>query len=142
MGLYRLELENLFEVIGIRNLLAVVKGKKMVYDGKNMLIDFSRESPVNPSRIVELSRKKMAGIKLTPDFKTQRLHAGSQGKRYHKAGKGTAEVTGQLMNVSLKIILAVAHKFLSPYFLTRKFDAAKAVRCRLAESCFAFFLPY
>jgi len=63
------ELENLFEVIGIRNLLAVVKGKKMVYDGGNMLIDFSRESPVNPSRIIELARKKMAGIKLTPDFK-------------------------------------------------------------------------
>ncbi|MGZ3594661.1 MAG: transcription-repair coupling factor [Syntrophales bacterium] len=62
-------LENLFAVIGIRNLLAVVKGKKMVYDGENMLIDFSRESPVNPSRIVELAGKKMKGIKLTPDFK-------------------------------------------------------------------------
>ena len=63
------QVENLFDVIGIRNLLAVVKGKKMVYDRKNMLIDFSRESPVNPSRIIELSRRKVAGIKLTPDFK-------------------------------------------------------------------------
>ncbi len=63
------QVENLFDVIGIRNLLAVVKGKKMVYDGKNMLIDFSRESPVNASRIIELSRRKAAGMKLTPDFK-------------------------------------------------------------------------
>jgi transcription-repair coupling factor (superfamily II helicase) len=63
------QVENLLDVIGIRNLLAVVKGKKMVYDGKNMFIDFSRESPVNPSRIIELSRRKVAGIKLTPDFK-------------------------------------------------------------------------
>ena len=60
---------NLLDVISIRNLLAVVKGKKMVYDGQNMLVDFSRESPVNPSRIIELSRSKLAGIKLTPDFK-------------------------------------------------------------------------
>jgi hypothetical protein len=41
----------------------------MVYDGRNMLIDFSRESPVSPSRIIELSRRKAAGMKLTPDFK-------------------------------------------------------------------------
>lgn len=63
------ELENLFEAIGIRNLLAVVKGKKMVYDGKNMQIEFSLESPVNPSRIVELAQKKVDEIKLTPDLK-------------------------------------------------------------------------
>jgi transcription-repair coupling factor (superfamily II helicase) len=41
----------------------------MVYDGKNMQIEFSRESPVNPARIVELARKKMEGMKLTPDLK-------------------------------------------------------------------------
>ncbi|MGO9214252.1 MAG: transcription-repair coupling factor [Syntrophales bacterium] len=70
------QLENLFQVIGIRNLLTVVKGKKMVYDGKNMLIDFSRESPVNPSRIVELARKKMEGIRLTRDFKLSVLMPG------------------------------------------------------------------
>ena len=63
------QVENLFDAIGIRNLLAVAKGKKMVYDGENMLIDFTRESPVNPSRIIELSRSKLAGIKLTPDFR-------------------------------------------------------------------------
>jgi transcription-repair coupling factor (superfamily II helicase) len=68
-GLVPPELENLFEAIGIRNLLAVVKGKKMVYDGKNMQIEFTRESPVNPARIVELARKKMEGMKLTPDLK-------------------------------------------------------------------------
>ena len=48
------EVENLLEVISIRNLLAVVKGKKMVYDGTKHADRFSRESPVNPSRIIEL----------------------------------------------------------------------------------------
>ena len=63
------EVETLFEVISIRNLLKVLRGRKMGYDGKNIFIDFHRDSPVNPSKIVELSRKKMKGVKLTPDFK-------------------------------------------------------------------------
>ncbi|HUH65566.1 MAG TPA: transcription-repair coupling factor [Syntrophales bacterium] len=63
------EVENLLEVIKIRNLLSVVKGKKMVYDGTTMAIDFQDESPVNPSLIVELARKKMKGLKLSPDLK-------------------------------------------------------------------------
>lgn len=63
------EMENLFEVISIRNLLKVIRGKKMGYDGKNLFIDFHRNSPVNPSTIVELSRRKVKGVKLTPDFK-------------------------------------------------------------------------
>jgi transcription-repair coupling factor (superfamily II helicase) len=63
------EMENLFEVISIRNLLKMIRGKKMGYDGKNLFIDFHQNSPVNPSTIVELSRKKVKGVKLTPDFK-------------------------------------------------------------------------
>ena len=63
------EVENLFEVISIRNMLKVIRGKKMGYDGKNILIDFHRDSPVNPSKIIELSRKKVKGVRLTPDFK-------------------------------------------------------------------------
>jgi transcription-repair coupling factor (superfamily II helicase) len=63
------EVENLFEVISVRNMLKVIRGKKMGYDGQYLFIDFHRDSPVNPSKIVELSRKKVKGVKLTPDFK-------------------------------------------------------------------------
>lgn len=63
------EVENLFESISIRNLLKVIRGKKMGYNGENMLIEFHRDSPVNPSKIIELFRKKAKGVKLTPDFK-------------------------------------------------------------------------
>ena len=63
------EVENLFELIHIRNLLAAIRGKKMRYDGKNMCIDFHPDSPVNPSKIVELTRKKGKGVTLSPDFK-------------------------------------------------------------------------
>jgi len=63
------EVENLFEVISIRNLLKVIRGKKIGYDGQFLFIDFHKDSPVNPSKIVELSQKKIKGVKLTPDLK-------------------------------------------------------------------------
>ncbi|HYA15301.1 MAG TPA: transcription-repair coupling factor [Syntrophales bacterium] len=68
-GFVPFEVENLLEVISIRNMLKVIRGKKMGYDGQSLFIDFHRDSPVNPSKIVELSRKKARGVKLTPDLK-------------------------------------------------------------------------
>jgi transcription-repair coupling factor (superfamily II helicase) len=66
-GSVPLEAENLFDVIYVRNLLASIRGKKMRYDGEKMCIDFHPESPVNASKIVELTRRK--GVALSPDFK-------------------------------------------------------------------------
>ena len=63
------ELTNLLEVISLRNILRHLKSKKMGYDGKTMFIFFQETSPVEPAKIVELSRKRMKGMKLTPDFK-------------------------------------------------------------------------
>jgi len=63
------ELENLFEVIRIGNLLKVVKGTKMGYDGKHMFIIFRKDSPVDPVKIVRMSRKGTRDIRLTPDLK-------------------------------------------------------------------------
>jgi transcription-repair coupling factor (superfamily II helicase) len=63
------DIENLFEVISIRNFLKGVKGKRMGYDGKNLSIFFYPQSPVEPTKILELSRRKFKGLKLTPDFK-------------------------------------------------------------------------
>ncbi|PKN05314.1 MAG: transcription-repair coupling factor, partial [Deltaproteobacteria bacterium HGW-Deltaproteobacteria-9] len=63
------ETEHLFEVIRIKHLLKAMKGKKMGYDGRNLFIFFHEKSPVDPAKLVELSRKKFRGMRLTPDFK-------------------------------------------------------------------------
>ena len=63
------EVENLFEVISIRNLLKAMKGTKMGYDGKNMFLFFHRTCTINPVKIVRLSQKELKGARITPDFK-------------------------------------------------------------------------
>jgi transcription-repair coupling factor (superfamily II helicase) len=63
------EVENLLAVIGIRNLLKGLKGRKMGYDGKAMSVFLQEKSPVNPVRIIEMYRGKIRGVHLTPDFK-------------------------------------------------------------------------
>jgi transcription-repair coupling factor (superfamily II helicase) len=63
------EIDYLLEVIRIRNLLKVMKGKKMGYDGKQLVVVFQPDSPIDPARILVLSRTVAQGVKLTPDFK-------------------------------------------------------------------------
>jgi transcription-repair coupling factor (superfamily II helicase) len=67
-GLVPPEVENLLAVIGIRNLLKDLKGKKMGYDGKAMSLFLQEKSPVDPHRIIELYRRKVRGVQLTPDL--------------------------------------------------------------------------
>ena len=61
--------ENLLQVIIIRNSLKLLKGKKMGYDGKYLYIHFRTATPVDPGKIVELYRKKIKEIRFTPDYK-------------------------------------------------------------------------
>ncbi|MFA6413196.1 MAG: TRCF domain-containing protein, partial [Syntrophales bacterium] len=68
-GYVPLEIDNLLEVIRIRNLLKELKGKKMGYDGKQLVVVFQPDSPIDPARILMLSRTVAKGVKLTPDFK-------------------------------------------------------------------------
>jgi len=68
-GLVPLEVENLLAVIGIRNLLKTLKGKKMGYDGKAMSVFLQEKSPVDPVRIIEMYRRKVRGVQLSPDLK-------------------------------------------------------------------------
>jgi transcription-repair coupling factor (superfamily II helicase) len=63
------ETEHLLEMIRIKHLLKAIRGKKMGYDGKNFFIIFHETSPVDPARLVELSRKKLKGLRLTPNCK-------------------------------------------------------------------------
>ena len=61
--------ENLLQVIHIRNCLKPLKGKKMGYDGKFLYIFFRDSSPVDPAKIVALYHKKIKGLRFTPDYK-------------------------------------------------------------------------
>ncbi len=61
--------DNLLQVINIRNLLKPLAGKKMGYDGKYLYIFFRKTSPLDPSRIMALYRKKTRELRFTPDYK-------------------------------------------------------------------------
>ncbi len=61
--------ENLLRVIGIRNRLKPLKAKKMGYDGKYFYLYFRESSPIDPAKIIALSRKKIKDLRFTPDFK-------------------------------------------------------------------------
>jgi transcription-repair coupling factor (superfamily II helicase) len=61
--------DNLLGVISIRNYLKPLKGKKMGYDGKYLYIFFRDNSPVDPAKIIALYRKKINGLRFTPDYK-------------------------------------------------------------------------
>ena len=68
-GYVPVEIDHLLEVIRIRNVLKELKGKKMGYDGKHLVVVFQPDSPIDPARILMLSRTVAKGVKLTPDFK-------------------------------------------------------------------------
>jgi len=61
--------DNLLRIIGIRNYLKPLKGKKLGYDGKYLYIFFRDNSPVDPARIIALYRKKIKDLRFTPDYK-------------------------------------------------------------------------
>ncbi len=61
--------DNLLQVITIRNCLKPLKGKKMGYDGKHLYIFFRASSPVDPAKIITLYHKKIKGLRFTPDYK-------------------------------------------------------------------------
>ena len=89
------EVDNLLEVIRIRNALTDLKGRKMGYDEKQLFIHFSPDSPVDPVRISGLAklmnlppprekpvrtlvrtlrkpaaaRETPPGVRLTPDYR-------------------------------------------------------------------------
>jgi transcription-repair coupling factor (superfamily II helicase) len=82
------EVENLFEVIRVRNLLKIVKGTRMGYDGTHMFISFHRDSPVDPEKIVRMSRDKMMNMRLTPDMKLYVSMPGLHGGQIIERAKG------------------------------------------------------
>jgi len=61
--------ENLLQVISIRNALKPLKARKMGYDGKYLYIYFRDNSPVDPAKIMTLYRKKIKELRFTPDYK-------------------------------------------------------------------------
>jgi transcription-repair coupling factor (superfamily II helicase) len=64
------EVDTLFELIRVRNQLKEIMVKKMEYDGKNMVMVFHQNSPVDPERIISLVKSRQyEGSKLTPDLR-------------------------------------------------------------------------
>ena len=64
------EVDTLFELIRVRNQLKEIMVKKMEYDGRNMVMAFHQNSPVDPERIIGLVKSRQyEGSKLTPDLR-------------------------------------------------------------------------
>ena len=63
------QVDNLMDIIRIKNVLKKILAKRMEYGGREMSIEFSENSPVDPVRIITLSQKKFSGMRLTPDYK-------------------------------------------------------------------------
>ena len=63
------ELENLLQTIILRHMLERLKSHKMTCDSNFLCIHLSPDSPLDPEKIILLSRKKLKGTKLTPDGK-------------------------------------------------------------------------
>ena len=61
--------ENLLQVIILRNSLKPLKVKKMGYDGKYLYIYFRTATPVDPVKIIALYHKKIKELRFTPDYK-------------------------------------------------------------------------
>lgn len=63
------EVDNLLATIRLRHLLESLKSRKMTCDSSYLAVQFSPDSPVDPTKILFLSQTKLKGTKLTPELK-------------------------------------------------------------------------
>ncbi len=63
------EVQNLVQVISLRNLMKSLMAEKMEYDGRNMILVIHKSSPIDPLRLIELARKKWKGMRFSPDHR-------------------------------------------------------------------------
>jgi len=64
------QVQNLMDIIRVKNTLKKILGERMEYNGTEMIIDFREDSPVDPLRIVELSQNDLKGkVRFTPEGK-------------------------------------------------------------------------
>ncbi len=63
------QVENLLQVIDIRNTLRAISGKRMDYDGNEFQISFRNETSVSPEKIVRLTRRRDKKVKFSPDMR-------------------------------------------------------------------------
>ncbi len=76
-----LQVDNLMDIIRIKNVLKKLIGERMGYNGKELFVDFRENSPVDPARIVALSRKTpKANMRFTPDGRLTIFMPGLEGK--------------------------------------------------------------
>ncbi len=76
-----LQVDNLMDIIRIKNVLKKIMGERMGYNGEKIFVDFREDTPVDPVRIVELSQKSLKGkIMFTPDGRLTVSMPGLKGK--------------------------------------------------------------
>ncbi|MCX7816249.1 MAG: transcription-repair coupling factor [Syntrophales bacterium] len=62
------EVENLLNVIRIRNELMKIGGKRLVCNRNQLTITLSSNSPIEPKRLMSLARDELKGLRLSPDY--------------------------------------------------------------------------
>ncbi len=89
------EVDNLLGVIGIRNLLKPIKGKKMGYDGSAMTLLLQEDTPLDPACVMAILRRKR-GARLTPDNKLTIPMPGIEGGEILSRARGLiGDISGQ-----------------------------------------------
>jgi transcription-repair coupling factor (superfamily II helicase) len=63
------EVANLLDTIRLRQLLQGLKSRKLTCDARYLSIQFTSDSPVDPAKIILLTKTGMKGTKLTPELK-------------------------------------------------------------------------
>jgi len=61
------QVDTLLDIIRIKNRLRKIRGERMEYNGREMRIAFREDTPVDPARIIALSREKSGRVRFTPD---------------------------------------------------------------------------
>ncbi len=63
------QVENLLQVIDIRNTLRAISGRRMDYNGSEFQIMFRGETSVSPEKIVRLTRRRDKKVRFSPDMR-------------------------------------------------------------------------
>jgi len=89
------QVENLLGIIAIRNILKEIVAEKMLYDGKAFNISLRDTSPIDPARILELSKGKLKGLRLTPDLRLSVPMPGLRDRELITHARGLVELLVQ-----------------------------------------------
>jgi len=94
-GYIPFQVDNLMDVIDIRNTLKEISGKRMDYNGSEFQISFREGTSVSPEKIVRLARRRDKRVKFTPDM---RLSVAAPQLKSDEVIRGARELLQELVN--------------------------------------------